>query len=386
MQARLNIVPLRPNVIPPADGRWSVEATTSLPNSHVPLDGIIGANGVLPGGSKYGLRDLYRRVTARRNGIQRAKFAGANDARLLYDALEQLKCTGVIEYTGEFGAEVTTFVPFAFWLKAQGLLRGKRVVTYGGMRPYYYFLDEDELVEKLDIRDYLPPRKRRWPSNSTWHATRQPWHVMPDYRSRYRDQGLAFAKPLLFVQNKFCVEASRGPINYVPLHELEALFERTAGLFDVVYSRPRALPRAAEYTVDMNEDCSYPDLPLARRFGHVTSLEDLCAENNKPYNLTKLEILSKCHLFVAVQGGGANLLANFGQSLLLVLHYYGHEYPHAYKLGPYKYLATPAPVLMLARRHSQFERGVQVFTSIRPGSGRLWIDRGSIRTLSHLRF
>ncbi len=358
----------------------------SLSESHVPLDRIVGADGSVPESSKHALRDLYRGFAARRNGAQRARFAGANDAELLRSALERLKATGVIEYTGEFGAEATTFIPFVFWLKTQGLLRGKSVVTYVGMRPYYYFLGEDELLEKPDVRDYLPPNERPWPSNSTWHATRQSWHVMPDYRARYRDQGQAFAKPLLFVQNKFSVEASRGPINYLPLRELEMLFEQTEGRFDVVYSRPRTLPRASGYTIDRNDDCTYPDLPLVQRFKHVMSLEDLCIDNNTPYNLTKLEILAKCHLFIAVQGGGANVLANFGQSLLLVLHYHGHEYPHAYKIGPYKYLATPAPVLMLARRHWQFERGIKVFTSVQSAVGQLWIDKKSLPTLSLLRF
>jgi hypothetical protein len=336
-------------------------------------------------GLKYGVRDAWRRAKARDNGAKRAKFIGADDVALLQHATARLKATGQIEYTGEYGAELTTFVPFAFWLKTQGLLAGRRVLSYGGMRPYYYFLEDDEFAEKPDARHFLDTRLRDWPTASTWHATRQAWHVMPDYRARYRSQGASFPRPVLFVQNKFEVEDSRGPINYLPVQALDKLFERTADRFDVVYSRPRALPRASGYTADDNDDCDYPDLQVARRYGHVTVLEDLCRQTGAPYNLTKLEILAKSRLFVGVQGGGAHLLACFGDSLLLLLHYFGNEFPHAYALGPYKYLATPAPLLLLARRHWHFERGVELIGAMRPGGDDLWLDRETLPTVRRLR-
>ncbi len=312
--------------------------------------------------------------------------AAVNDQELLNQALSRLEATGAIEYKGEFGAEITTFIPFAFWLKTQGLLAGRRVITYGGMRPYYYFLADDEFHEKSGPRQWVPIEQRDWPTNSTYSATKQPWHVMPDYRSRYRSQGRKFRRPVLFIQNKFCVEWGVGPLNFLSLRALEKLFRLASDRFDVVYSRPRTLPKDVGYTTDHNIDCDYPDIELVRRFGDVLILEDLCAESDASYNLAKLEILAKSHLFVAVQGGGAHLLGCFGNSVLLLLHCDGDEYPHAYASGPYKYLSTPPPVLLLARGHVEMDQGVNVIGGFRGEGAELELEAKWLPTFKELRF
>jgi hypothetical protein len=307
------------------------------------------------------------------------------DQELLSGSLDRLQATGAIEYTGEYGAEITTFIPFAFWLKTQGLLSGRRVVTYRGMRPYYYFLDDDEFHEKPDRRQWFPFRQRDWPTNATSLATKQPWHVLPNYRSRYGSQGRTFERPVLFIQNKFAVEWDKGPINYLPLSLLKVLFSFAADRFDVVYSRPGIMPESADYTTDANGHCDYPDLALAKSFDNVLILEDLCADGRASYNLTKLEILAKSRVFVAVQGGGAHLLACFGGSVLLLLHREGDEYPHAYTSGPYTYLSTPPPVLLLARDHDQLAAGVNLVGVLQPTSSGVQLDDKFAPVLQSLR-
>jgi hypothetical protein len=307
-----------------------------------------------------------------------------DDERLLDQALQRLRQTGTLEYTGEFGAEITTFIPFACWLKHEGLLAGRRILSYRGMRPYYCFLDEGEFAEKPGPRHWLTPEQRDWPGNSTYTATRRPWHRMPDYRARYRGQGRTFERPVLFIQNKFTVERWQGPLNYLPLNLLAQLC-RCSERFDVVYSRPRPLRGDNDYTVDENVECDYPDLAIVRKAPGVLVLEDWCESAGLPYNQTKLEILAKAHLFVAVQGGGAHLLACFGNSLLLLLHREGREYPHAYRSGPYKYLADPPPLLLLARSFEQLERGVDLVGATRIEQGEILVDAGFAPVLDELR-
>lgn len=335
---------------------------------------------------KHCVKNTFRKVASLRQAAKYAGYASADDAVLLDQAITNLKTTGVIEYSGEYGAELTTFLPFVFWLKTQGLLDQRRVITYPGMRPYYYFLEDGEYAERPGPRGVTHIKDRVWPTNSTWHATRKTWHVMPDYRQRYASQGLTFRRPVVFIQNKLTVEFSRGPINYIPISCLERLLTLTAPNFDVVYSRPGAAPIAEGYTVDLNEFCDYPDLSAIRRFDHVLELEDYCAKTGADYNLTKLEMMAKSRVFVAVQGGGTHLMAYFGNSLLLLLHYFGFEYPHAYAFGPYKFLAEPSPLLLLARRHKHFERAIELIGSIRPDGDELWVDRSALRTVSQLRF
>ena len=54
-------------------------------------------------------------------------------------SLDMLRQHSMLEYSGEFGAEKTTFLPFVARLKQEGHLKGRKIVTYDGMRPYYYF-------------------------------------------------------------------------------------------------------------------------------------------------------------------------------------------------------------------------------------------------------
>ena len=316
-------------------------------------------------------------------GDEAARIA-VGDQALLDDALARLKATGTIEYRGEFGNEITTFIPFVHWLKHEGLLAGRRVVTYRGMRPYYFFLDDGEYDEKTGERHWLPPPQRDWPSSNSYTATRQNWHVMPDYRARYRDEGRRFERPLLFIQNKFCVEWNSGPINYLPLYALQEIFALAGRRFDIVYSRPRRMG-GGDYTADHAHDCDYPDLAIARRFPEVIVLEDYVAQARVPYNLAKLQILAKCWLSIAVQGGGAHLLACFGGGVMLLLHREGPEHPHAYAAGPYKYLASPPPILLVAHDYQQFSRGVELLTNFRWDGERLTIGEAWRPILDKLR-
>jgi hypothetical protein len=284
-----------------------------------------------------------------------------NDEELLKVALRNLKERGYIEFDGEFGNEIATFIPFVAWLKQEGLLDGRRVVTFKGMRPYYFFLSDDEFETKADRRQYRIWDRRKWPSNISYLATKQRWHVVSDYRSYYRDRGRTFAKPVLFIQNKFTVEWGMGPINYLPLKALKALFGLSVDRFHVVYSRPRENIIGAGYTPDINNvHCEYPDIALAREYENVEILEETTLREGSDYNATKLEIAAKAHVFVASQGGGAHVLACFGNSLLLVLHREGAEYPDAYASGPYKYLSDPPPLLIVARDNEQLLKGTKI--------------------------
>lgn len=287
-----------------------------------------------------------------------------DDEALLEASLDSLKRTGFIEFRGEYGNEVATFIPFVAWLKKEGLLADRRVITYEGMRPYYYFLDDGELELKYEKRRFGFTRERLWPSNSTYTAVKERWHVRPNYRAHYATRGQSFPKPVLFIQNKFTVEFGHGPMNYIPLRAIKSLL-RLQERFHIVYSRPGILRTANGYSVDRNAFCDYPDLEVVREYDKVEIFEETCLSKGLDYNATKLEYLAKAYLFVSSQGGGAHIVSAFGSSLLLILHRYGPEYPHAYAKGPYKYLAERPPVLLVARNYEDFDLGMNIIESAR---------------------
>ena len=306
----------------------------------------------------------------------------ARDQSLLDGALSRLSSRSELEYTGEFGAEITTFIPFVAWLKRQGHLSGRRIVTYGGMRPYYFFLDDSEFAGKIEARRWVPEAQRFWPSNSTYTATASPWHVYPDYRQHFRRAGGAPRRPVIFIQNKFTVEWGEGPVNYIPLKCLHRLLAATVDRFDVVYSRPRE--HLAGYSTDGNPPCDYPDQAVIRQFAHVTDFEEQCRTAAVNYNEAKLEVLAGTHIFVAVQGGGAHLLACFGDSIMLLLHNAGDEFPHAYQHGPYKYLSVTPPRLLVALNTDEFQRGIDVIAESRVDRSRLLLPAAAMDVVKKL--
>lgn len=305
----------------------------------------------------------------------------SEDEAKLAAALTALARDGRIEFWGEFGNEIATFLPFAAWLKREGRLQGRKVVTYQGMRPYYFFLSDDEIEQRDGPRAWLPPAERRWPGSHSATAVKAAWHVYPKFREHFA--GAAPDRPVLFIQNKFTVEWATGPINYIGLATLKRLFEDAQGRFDVIYSRPGIAVAAPGYVNDGNGHCDYPDRAMAERFAHVRIFEDMA--QGEDYNRLKLETLAATRMFVAVQGGGAHLLAAFGGSLLLLLHRAGEEYPHAYAAGPYKYLADPPPLLLVARDFAQFHEAVGVFEHVRVEGGRLIVGKAARPLIDRLR-
>jgi hypothetical protein len=306
------------------------------------------------------------------------------NTRLLALALHDLQVKGSIEYSGEYGPELATFIPFIAWLKANGHLAARKVVTYSGMRSYYFFLTDDEYAEKSEARRWVDQRQRRWPGNDTRSSRAEQWHVYPDYRAHFSSEGPSFTRPVLFIQNKFAVEWGIGPINYLPLKFLDWLLA-AAQDFHVIYSRPGISSGPRSYSRDHNRFCDYPDRDVVMNYPRVEVLEDECVRRNLDYNGYKLQILAKCHHFISAQGGGAHLLSCFGNSILVILHNRGHEYPHAYKTGPYKYLSTPPPILMVASRFQDLIDASKILLSARMVDQRIAIDRSFLPDLERLK-
>jgi hypothetical protein len=276
------------------------------------------------------------------------------------------------------------FVPFVAWLKANDHLVGRKVVTYSGMRPYYFFLAEEEYTENKLKRHWLPVKQSQWPARTAME--RSPWHIYPDYRTHFSVSGLDFDRPVLFIQNKFTVEWGVGPINYLPLTFLDWLLQQAAERFHVIYSRPGITHDPVSYSRDENSYCDYPDRQVLKKYPGVEVLEEKCLQSNLDYNLYKLQLLAKCYHFISVQGGGAQFLPYCSNSILLVYHQKGQEYPHAYLSGSYKYLSTPPPLLMVARNHRNLERGAKVLLSTQADEQGVTVEKSFLPVLEELRF
>jgi len=243
-----------------------------------------------------------------------------------------------LKYQGEFGPEIVTFVPFIFNLKKHGLLKNRSVTTYAGMQPYYYFLKRGELKQISETRSYIPHDDRWWPNSNEHHRLITQGETFPVFQKEHSTN----KRPLVFIQNKYCVEWDREPINFLDLDTLNEIFKITKNRFDVIYSRQGSARDQSKLgiAIDHNKEIQFNDLDLCGKFNHVRVLERI--RSFRSYNSNKLKFINQANLLVGVQGGSNSPWAYFNKNAV-ILHREGRETEHSYENGFYKYL-SPIPL------------------------------------------
>jgi hypothetical protein len=283
----------------------------------------------------------------------------------------RVQLPATLEYTGEFGTEIICFVPFVNWLNSENHLEDKKILTYAGMRPFYFFLDENQFEEKRERRCYVPAEKRPTylPNIGEIRAISRPQEIFPNYRKRYGGQfGAKFEKPLLVVNNKYCDEWGVGPVNFIPLDILDRIFSELKRRYQIVYFREGQGSFDIEnlgFSPDHNRPFEFGDDVILQRYPEVISFQALTYEQRQhhSYNELKLMVFSDCHNFISSQGGGSHLCALFPSGKLLVMHRSGAETLHTYHEGFYRYASSPPPELFVAKNNKEFLEVLDVFTN-----------------------
>jgi hypothetical protein len=271
-----------------------------------------------------------------------------------------------LEFTGEFGAEINSFVPFVHWAWQAGRLERRPVVTYRGMLPFYRFLPPDQIIERDEPRRYVPPEARpEWlPTRDDHGPHARAFERFPDYRALFaNDLFETEGKPILVLHNKFCTEWDRGPVNFLPPALLAELLAALTGRFRVFYSRPGIAPPGRDYSADHQPDHDLGERDILAAFPEVTVFEDLAAELEPvhSYNELKLMLYANSWFHLTTQGGNAHLAALFGGSLIAVYHRAGQETRYSYQHGHFAWAANPAPDLIVARDEAELLRTLPIF-------------------------
>ena len=255
----------------------------------------------------------------------------------------------VIMYEGEFGPEIIAFLPFVYNLHLRGLLENRKVSTYSGMKPYYYFLGRQKIIERKENRFWIPPAERWWPNSNEHHRFPTSGEVYPSFERSLK------GSQILFIQNKFCVEWDEGPINFLSLDLLHQIFEKTKGKFNVVYSRQGILSNesALGISIDHNQELNFADLELCTNYPHVKVLEKRRFGDLRPYNSRKLYWINKAFLLAGVQGG-SNYPWAYLKKDALILHKQGRETEFSYEQGFYRYLSNPPLALKVFNNDEMF--------------------------------
>jgi predicted O-methyltransferase YrrM len=291
-----------------------------------------------------------------------------------------LELPETLEYTGEFGPELILFLPFCEWLSRAGLLKGRRVKTYQGMRCFYDHLDCLEIVEKPEPRKYITPDKRLAVlpvKNEHSYGRPSRFHYFPDLRSKFLakpmlpDLATEGKRPLLVVHNKYNPEWDGPPINFIDPPTLDRVFSKLKRHFTIVYIRH------TRHRTDLTDGYSHDhntkrpadgldDLSVLKRHPDVIDFEDLYAKHKalggqQDLNTFKNVLYSRCFRFISTQGGGAHHIATFSGAVLVILHKRGKETNLAYTRGCYKFLSSPAPVLTISADSEQLLHALPTF-------------------------
>ena len=300
-----------------------------------------------------------------------------------------------LAWRGEFGAELVLFLPFVTWLSAAGLLRGRRISTYRGMRCFYADLDCAGIETRAEQRRAVQRLMPGWlPARDEHTLTRNPFLLYPDLRARFGaaplDPALEQGAPLLVLHNKYNEEWGKPPVNFIDADTLDALFDALKRDFRVVYVRHGLRPLPAGFSRDRNRLLDFADEAVLRDHPEVLAFDDLFAAHQaagRPgsVNAFKNALYARCHRFVTVQGGGAHHIAMFRGSMMVVLHRQGMETRLAYgDEGYYGFMANPAPIRAICRNPEELLEAAGLFNEARLSGDRLLVSPQQAPLLNRL--
>ena len=309
----------------------------------------------------------------------------------------------LLEYTGEYGSELGLFVPFVHYLKRMDALKANdiKVLTYDGMAPYYFFLDETEISYKVQKRVWVHPQNRTFLPESIRSDDElfsRPADLQsgmtsgmtsgitsgitcfspPDYIKAYAVESelrlflrsLFFGDPassgdpagsLVIVQNKYNDEWGQRPLNYmdVPLLDRMMTVLKSKAHRKVVYIRSNDC-RLRGYSNDLNEDasCEMQDREmLAERHPEVFTFErcikacwDSPSEKlaNVTFNELKCAVLSLASCTVSTIGGFNYFDAYWPSKHIIYRRDAPAQYDCAFYQNQHDMLCpTPSPIAMV---------------------------------------
>ena len=210
-----------------------------------------------------------------------------------------------LSYDGEFGYELISVIPYAYWLHEQGKLGSMTVCN--GMEPFYYF--SQQYKAGFEQRRYVTPKGYPIQNIHVRFLNTMMWSP-PPYKDIYKNQEFVFEKPLLIVCNKYNSEWDYPPITFLSKDCLARLFETYSDQYQIVYCRPQTthIPKDNSTVYDLEEHNwireSYPNVML---------IQDLYELHKGRYSFNEMQLrcFANADRFISIQGGYSILCSYF---------------------------------------------------------------------------
>ncbi len=214
---------------------------------------------------------------------------------------DQLNKITVNSFNVEFGYELISTVPYAYYLFTKDQLAG--TISGKGSEALYYF-SPNHIINPAP-RDWANIRKmttlNHWIHKPTLDTSQ---FCPPPYKQFYANDKYHFD---LVIYNRYNKEwpgvpELNRPINFFSLDLLKSIFEKFKGkiLYCNVDGKRELQDKA--HAIPLG------DWDLIKKYPRVTSIHDL----EEDYNLAQMLVFSNCPLFLTTNGGGAILASYFG--------------------------------------------------------------------------
>lgn len=245
---------------------------------------------------------------------------------LLSDFVLKIKYK-VINFEGEFGAELQFSLPFAYWHYKNGTLKATR--SFPGTKELYFFSENHQEINTLRTNEgnynFELPRILY-----SQNYDMKKWLPVP-LKEIYTNEIYKFEKPLLVIANRYNTEWDGGPISFFDIEVLNKMILQLKSKYTIVYNRPmgKDIVNDNSLILDLNEfdwlRSNHPEVLL---------IQDLFEKNEigaNNFNHFQLCIYANATCFVSLHGGTGTLASYFGGKNIILSAEGPEHYFNCYK-------------------------------------------------------
>ena len=222
----------------------------------------------------------------------------------------------VDSYNPEFGYELISVLPYAYWLYKNKLL--EKTISAKDTECLYYFSPRHE----------INPEQRSWYSGLTTSIIKLTADGVPNafihrkeldlsrflpppYKKAYKNDWAKFKKPTYVIYNRYNNEwpaSINKPVNYFSLVLLREIFDILKEKYNILYVNIQGQPEL----YDNAPPIEIEDRELCKEYG-VTHVMDLQERHpGLSFNQILMYYFSNCKKFLTMNGGGGILASYFG--------------------------------------------------------------------------
>jgi hypothetical protein len=270
--------------------------------------------------------DIYKKLNPDLKDLEKNELIIHWQTKGIYE--KRLYSEKQLIVSNEFGNEVIFYIPYFYYLYKNNLLFDNKITTYNGMRPFYYFLKQEQLIEiSLKRRhnrlvEIFPFINNLLSDTSEYGQLEIDRTCMlpPPYKNLYEINPLD--KPLLILHNKGVTDLCSMQ-NYIQVDILDLLFDKLKNKYQIIYIRPKNSWELNGFSSDkefiQNENIKDYDYDLIKnKHCNIITIDNLCKKyNSMQYNDIILQLYSSCENYISAQGGSSWLMTYFYKQMVI---------------------------------------------------------------------